>query len=412
MVLDDASPQADGFQSDNGSSDPFSRSVDPNSPFAKYYPLQVRQDLIYQPGLLGMYLTFFGRRNWERRFSEGLIERIENTKLVIQRYPTQQELDCFVESSSRGLYLSRLGLPFGLAAGVAHTLYQFREVKASPHRRIDLRAITEYFRLLAKSDPAFMRQFAFASAVRLFGWSITGLVLSSIYASYKSTSQMLVDPRLERLREEIRQQKPEDIQRRKIERVTDRHQQAQRAREGMKQGALAESQEQQSSEGDLSADSPGNNTYYGTGTTDIRESIPTPSQPNRQVYGDQATTSSSNGSSDFFDDDNASPTNPDYRMDDSSSSGAIGGSTWERIRQQNISGNAEQRRPQQTYRSPQQPNQTASDASDSYSSEERNRQRERELAQREFDRMVEAERKAGEDSPNTGNQNRGWGSWR
>ncbi|KAJ9303056.1 hypothetical protein DTO271G3_430 [Paecilomyces variotii] len=410
MVLDDASPQADGFQSDNASSDPFSRSVDPNSPFAKYYPLQVRQELIHQPGLIGMYLTFFGRRNWERRLSEGLIERIENTKLVIQRYPTQQELDCFVESTSRGLYLSRLGLPFGVAAGVAHTLYQFREIKEAPHGRIDLRAIAEHIRLRVKSDPAFMRGFAFASAFKLFGWSIMGLTISSIYASYKSTTQMLVDPRLERLREEIRQQKPEDIQRRKIERVSERHQQSQRAREGMKQGALAESQEQQSSEGDLSGDSPGNNTYYGTGTTDIRESIPTPSQPNRQVYSDQATTTSSNGGSDFFDD--ASPTNPDYRMDDSSSSGAVGGSTWERIRQQNMSGNAGQRRPQQTYRAPQQPNQTSSDASDSYSSEEQNRQREREQAQREFDRMIEAERKAGEDSPSTGSQSRGWGSWR
>ncbi|KAL1863450.1 hypothetical protein Plec18167_000543 [Paecilomyces lecythidis] len=408
MVLDDASPQADGFQSDNGSSDAFDRPADPNAPFAKFYPLKIREDLIYKPGLLSMYLTFFGKRNWERRFSEHLTERFENMKLGVQRNPTQEEFDCFVETTSRGLYQSRLGLPLGVAAGVAHSLYQVRGFKDN-EGRMDLKVIADHFRASAKADPAFMRGFIVASSLKLFGWSVVGLTISSVYATFKSTTAMLADPRLERLREELREQKPEDIRKRRIERANTRYQEAQRTKQGMTQGAFAETQEQQGNRTESSGDSP---TYYGTGTTDIRESIPIPSQPDRRIYSDQATTSAGKaGGSDFFDDDDASPTNPDYRIDDSSSSGVIGGNTWERIRQQNMSSNVQQQRPQQTYRAPQQPSQTSSDGIDSYSSEEGTRQRERELAQREFDRMIEAERKAGEDSPSTG-QSRGWGSWR
>ncbi|GAD93139.1 oxidoreductase, short chain dehydrogenase/reductase family [Paecilomyces variotii No. 5] len=412
MVLDDASPQADGFQSDNGSSDAFDRPVDPNSPFSRFYPLQIREELIYKPGLLSMYLTFFGQRNWERRFSEHLTERYENMKLGVQRNPTQEEFDCFVETSSRGLYQSRLGLPLGVAAGVAHSLYQVRDVKDS-QGRIDFSSIANNFRALAKADPNFMRGFIVASSLKLFGWSVVGLTISSVYATFKSTTAMLADPRLERLREELRQQKPEDIRKRRIEHANSRYQEAQRTKQGMTQGAFAETQEQQGNESESSSDSP--STYYGTGTTDSRESIPIPSQPDRRIYSDQATTATSKtGGSDFFDDDDdASPTNPDYRMDGSSSSGVIGGNTWERIRQQNMSSSVQQQqRPQQTYRAPQQPNQTSSAGYDSYSSEESRRQRERELAQREFDRMIESERKSGEDSPSTSGQKSRWGSWR
>jgi hypothetical protein len=406
MVLDDASPQAYGFQDENVSSDTFDRPTDRSSPFAKYYPLQVRQELIRQPGFFGMYLTFFGKRNWEHRFNEDLINRIENTKLVIQRYPTQEELDCFTEQTSRGIYQARVGLPIGFAAGIIHSLYQIRTATDAP-RGFNPAETLKYIRTHAKADPSWFRQAAFLAGFKLFAWSITGVTLSSIYASYKATTNMLMDPRLEKLREEIRNQKPEDIQKRKMDRANERYQQVQRAREASKQGAFAEGQEQGANEGRVSGEQP--NTYYGTGTTDVRESIPTPSQPERRIYGNRATTSSSTGGSDFFDD--ASPTNPNYGTDDSSSSSAVGGSAWERIRQQNISGGgAEQRRsPSQGYRAPQQPNQPSSE---SYESEERNRLREREQAQRDFDRMLEAERKSGDDVSGTGGQNRGWGSWK
>ena len=107
-----------------------------------------------------------------------------------------------------------------------------------------------------------------------------------------------------------------------------------------------------------------------------------------------------------MDEDDASPTAAEYRNTNIGGSQTTG-SAWDRIRRQN----AAPRQPrQQPGMSEPSPNPYASSAEFGQSDQEKydsTQKTERDRAQAEFDRMIEAERNAGsEGSP----RNRGWGS--
>lgn len=454
MVLDDASPQADGYQDGAPTADDrdpyFARgAVDPNSPFAKYYPLRVKPDLIVRPDILTTTFGFLGRRNWERRFAEELVRRMENVKVMIERYPTQEELDAFVQHSSRALYYGRLGIPLGFTAGALYVWNQ--ETKEAAHLRKNPSLLWNYIKLAARSDPAGFRQALVLNSAKVFGWTLLGATVSSIYATWNFATNSLTDSRLEQFRKDLRHQKPEEIQRRKLELLGEKYRQARKAKEHP-QDVLSESPTAtgQDSYGGVSAETydvsqPKEQTR--TFTDQPREQPSTFDHARvgaeRRVYGTQATTTTPgtpypsgtpSTDYDFFDD--ASPTAPEYQRIEAQQRQqqqppiSSGGSAWERIRQQNISmGPTQQTRPQ-AFRGPRQPQQQLEqqhqsggmDASSSYEREERDKQREREQAQREFDRMLEAERRLSADDPGvtagteseTGRQQggrRGWGGW-
>lgn len=466
MVLDDASPQAaDGFQ-DGGAAenkDPYFTRTDPTSPFAKYYPLQVKPELIVRPDVFTSALGFLGRRNWEKRFTEEMGSRIENVKVLIERYPTQEELDAFVQHSSRALYQARVGIPLGFAAGAVFT-WRSATRKSEELRTIGLRnpaVLWEYVKVVARADPPAFRQAVVATGAKLFGWTVLGATLSSVYATWTFAANSLTDSRLDRFRQEVRSQKPEDIQKRRLQSVSERYRQARRAREPEQQGqagGLAESPvtptTSQETYGGIAADTydisqPKDQTRTLTDRPSPKEQQQQQQQPfDRTRIGAEATRrrptttttttavpsdSSSAGGYDFFDDDDdASPVASEYRTSSQQQrqqQPSFGGSAWERIRQQNINMGPTQHTRPQAFRGPREPQYqyqqqqqdpadlSSSSSSSSYAKEERDKQREREQAQRDFDRMLENERRISADDPAvtgtettvTGGGRRGWG---
>ncbi|KAL2011092.1 hypothetical protein VTN00DRAFT_3810 [Thermoascus crustaceus] len=450
MVLDDASPQAtDGFQ-DGGAAenkDPYFTRSDPTSPFAKYYPLQVKPELIVRPDIFTSALGFLGRRNWEKRFTEETASRIENVKVLIERYPTQEELDAFVQHSSRALYQARVGIPLGFAAGAVFT-WKSATRKSEELRTIGLHnpaVLWEYIKVVARADPPAFRQAVVATGAKLFGWTVLGATLSSVYATWNFAANSLTDSRLDRFRQDVRNQKPEDIQKRRLQSVSERYQQVRRAREQEQQaGGLAKSPVttiSQDTYGGVAADTydvsqPKDQTRTFTDRPSTKELPLDRTRIATEAQRRTTTPSDSSSGYDFFDDD-ASPIASEYRTDTTTSQQqqqrqrqSFGGSAWERIRQQNINmGPTQQTRPQ-AFRGPREPQYqqqqdqyqsgttNAADMSASYAKEERDKQREREQAQRDFDRMLENERRISADDPavtgseTSGGQQggrRGWG---
>lgn len=411
MVLDDASPQAGGFEDGSFAVEP--PPIDPDSPFAKYYPLLVKPELIKRPDVFTMYLGFGGPWFWESSVTRTIQRRIENSRVLLQRDPTQSEVDALVENASRAVSQRRMGVPLGALVGYAHALSRIRKETDLPRDRPLPQALWDYVRAARDADPSGLRRLAFWSMFRVTTWMLLGSLVSTSIATMNDMKATLKDPRLRQLREKLE----ETVQRRAIVRPTQQQQQP-----------LPQAERSAGSESQTSASEPAYglpDAYYGRsegGKEQIgswRFPVPERREPEKPMP--QTGYSSGGGSgSDFFDD--ASPVAPEYQSVSSTSSSSSTQNSWERIRQQNagLSSNSSNQSNQsnvwatisQNASSSSSAQQQTYDRSESYDTEEQARQREREQAQREFDRMLEAERRMSQESSSTGEQNgRGWRRW-
>ncbi|KAI9928091.1 hypothetical protein ASPWEDRAFT_453318 [Aspergillus wentii DTO 134E9] len=418
MAIDDASPQVDGtYPSPQNAT-----SLNGNSPLARYYPLQVKPELVTTPDPFTLYFGFFGKWNWKRNVTLALVRRIESTRLVLQRNPNQDEMDAMVFLVSRNVYQHRMGAPLGGFAGAAW-LYsrakrseRYRTYVPQPQGAGGLpspRQLLEGIKSFAIAEPAIFRQTMATSAFKMFFWMTGASIITATWAVYNDTAGTIKDSRMAEFIAAMRRQSPEELKKRKLEAVTERHREIHQQKQPQAQqeqaqemvpepGAFAESHEH---------DQGGHGSYSGENQpARLNKNENKPSTlPDRRLYGDpasEANTTNEPRVSDFFDDDDASPTAPEYRQADSS---RTTGSAWERIRQQNAQTGSNPRGRQEHFR---QPREQWGVQNNTGSSPEMEKQREREQAQADFDRMLDAERNMSiSDTSGTDGQTKGWGKW-
>ncbi|KAJ5098257.1 hypothetical protein N7532_005258 [Penicillium argentinense] len=432
MVVDGDSPQGGGYPSYNASN---SLPQDGHNPaMAKYFPVQIRPELIVKPDVFTLYFGFLGVWNWKRHVGNALTERVENTWLLTGRAPTQDEMDCMTTLSTQTIYYKRMGLPISSALGTALLYNQARKSPTFPKNPTPANLLARLHQLRLADNTTFYRLLA-QSAFKMIFITSLGVMVSNGTALWKEASSMLSDPRMKNFVEEARSQKPEDVRRRKVVAATERYK---RTRSGEKDVGREVREEM----GQAGSYSQGEQSYgyesaspavaasesdmaYGTEQADNQgsfdQSYSAPAR-NQQAYGqpgygqqtNNQSSQSSSGSDFFFgsNDDDASPTAPEYR--NTGMDGVPAGGAWERIRKQNMAQNSPpavspSQAPMQWGRSqaqssPEPVNDSLPSDRDRYDYE---RKRDKEQAQADFDKMMEAERNASNDGPTRG---RGWGS--
>ncbi|KAE8375690.1 hypothetical protein BDV26DRAFT_9124 [Aspergillus bertholletiae] len=389
MVLEN--PQTDPIPPSGA--EPTNESDTTSNTKYQYHSLYIKRDLIANPDPFTLYFGFFGRWNYDRKVTANVLRRVENARVLIQRLPTQDELDAMVTHSSRSLYQERVGAPLGFFGGSAllwtqakkSELYPAYFPKAGPEGKMPSPGeIVEAAKRFVAAEPTVARRAVFVTGFKLLFWSVAGATLSSVYAVYNETKNTMGDSRLKEFVADLRKQNPEEVRKRQMESRG-------RRSVGEQQGVVEMDQG-----GDHASE------YSGGDVQSAGVSVPDHRPVLEPVGAGGRWGADQSRGGNFFDDDDASPTAPEYRTDKGAQAGYSQGSAWDRIRQQNTS-------------APTQPShQDASNQqsqSDSWSSplSESDKQREREQARAEFERLIDAERHMGQESAREGR--RGWGKW-
>ncbi|KAJ5178215.1 uncharacterized protein N7500_000914 [Penicillium coprophilum] len=406
MSSDDASPQA-GQTYDNASS-PSTRK-----PGLAKHNLQLRQESIVRPDIFTLCFGFFGTGAWKQKVAQTVTERVENHYVLTQRPPTQDELDAMVEHGTRCLYHARTGLPISSFLGTALLYSQARKSPLFP-RNPTPAALFNTVRTMA-SDASLRGNIGSAAFKMVFIITL-GSMASSAYAVSQDAMHMLTDPRLKQFVEDVRKAKPEDVRKRKIEAA---HARLRGMRNGEQDigsqiigtpagytGDNGYEQEQTSYDSPAQPNSyseyvSSNDTQGSSQSASYESSTPNMNAGAIWARG-RGTQPESNSALDFMDEDDASPTAVEYR--DTNIDGSSNGSAWDRIRRQNAGARAQPRQQPGMSQATMNPYSVGFGQSDQEKYDS-NQKSERDQAQAEFDRMIEAERNAGsEGSP----RNRGW----
>lgn len=433
MALDDASPQEGSYTA--GDASDYTRSQGPpgqNPALARYFPLKVKPELVVQPDLFTLYFGFFGSSNWKRAIAGTLTERVENAWLLTNRPLTQDEMDAFTAHTTRSLYYRRIGVPLSSFLGTAYLYNKARKMPNSPQKATPAQLFAA-LRTFAQTDRQGFKNIMAKQAFRMLFIVTTGAIVSGAVGVWSETKAVLTDPRLRQFVEDARGQKPEDVRRRKVQARNERFRRGRNGEQDIRRqvreelggaGGYDQGVEQDSYGYDNTASvSASVETDYDTsqypqqnGPAGQSRSAPAPQRP--QMYGSAPAqrgvdSGQPSSGSDFFfsgSDDDASPTAPEYRH--TNADGSPAGSAWERIRQER-GVPVRQQRPANSSRMQQWGQSSNAADSPSYSSSESqdrydyDRRREKEQAQGDFDKLMEAERNAGNDGPSRG---RGWGS--
>jgi hypothetical protein len=447
MVLNDTSPLSESENS-NASSQNGSKSYNSGHIPIPGYPLVLKTEYLSRPDLFTLYFGFVGQRNWLYKNSAHVRDRIESCKVMINRLPTQDELDAFVYHGSKYIYHQRLGAPYSGAIGTAYVYWRVRNSGVVAHLAPGLKPgqkpspaqVLAAVKLYSTIEPANFRQLMISGSFRWFFWVVAGSVMTSVWGMLHDLKETMGDPRLKQFFAEMKDKDPEEVRRRKIQRVVERNKAAKEVAErraqglppvevGMGQGASAGGGYTESQEFGQGGGQYGSLDPYSS--SPARESVPSASSdkpanlPDRnlgRLYGDSSSTESMRGATtvdqnkatDFFESDDASPVAAEYRSD-----GGSQGSAWDRIRQQASSGSGSQGGQEsglgsawtRSVNERQQREQDSGPGSawSGGSSTPDSERRQREQAQAEFDRLLEAERNMAGDSER--GEKKGWGRW-
>ncbi|KAL2845048.1 hypothetical protein BJY01DRAFT_214489 [Aspergillus pseudoustus] len=355
----------------------------------------IRPDLIRKPDPITLYLGYLGTGRWRSSYGSFLVARIQDGATQVDRPLTQPEIDAYVESNNGFVTNFRRGLPLGAFAGTAKFFWYEQNYKhftmyapaASQERGAGaggvlsgVRRYVEGTRALFSVDPVLGKQLAGRLFTRLFFWTLGGTIGFQMFAAWTMAASLVKDPRMMQHAADLRTQSPE--------KVRDRRNQAAKER---RQQRILEAQARQQSEESVTQSGSYDQAGYGGDASSIDSAAANASSDTRiyPVPGIVTETSGysppaeQNTSTGFFDDDDASPTAPAYRgiVQRENAAAAQGGSAWERLRNQAQNPAASE---------------PASPAGSSWgrdsSAVNNDGQRERDRAQAEFNRMLEAER--------------------
>ncbi|EAW13250.1 putative endo-1,3(4)-beta-glucanase [Aspergillus clavatus NRRL 1] len=458
MTIDDASSQANNpYAPDEGRT-----SYTPGHiPLPKHPHLVVKTELLARPDPFTLYFGFFGSRSWQANAARGLSERVDNTQFLLNRLPTQDELDAFTVYSSRYIYHQRMGAPIAGSLFLARAYMQARSsaalapfmpgpgladgANANAKLTPTPKQVVDALRVYARVDAAGFRQALVFGGIKWVFWTLAGTVASSMWALFHDTRESMADPRLRQFMAELSQHPPKEMRKRKLEAAMEmqrqRHSERQQRDLGVARESASASEREPEPAQMETGHGHGHDQGYGEGSegtgagagvgvgvgvgggsgsgygygyssqdanSSARQSAPSPQQ-----YGDASRGSSSG--SDFFDGDDASPVAADYRSEGLS---GLQGSAWDRIRQQSGAVSQGRSNPILVSSSPSPSPQPQSQSQwGSWKNQDHNsaaadsERQQREQAQAEFDRMLEAERTLGNEAPDGSGQKKGWGRW-
>lgn len=326
-------------------------------------------------------------------------QQVESIKGLIRRDLSQTELDALTEHASQEINTRRIGLPASMTAGSIHAYYTLRRRLSMPDNVSLFESFKTAWRLAAVQE---RRAAAFAAAWRGSLWVI---IMNGIFSGYSMSSYRLAlstDPRLADFRETIKRYREAREQRKEGYR-----EKAKQRREGIDAerhaGATASAEEAEEDYKGVDGQSGGTSGQAEERGQSDASPYQTPSKGHETT---RPYTDDSSSSSDFFDD--ASPTAPEYQTSKATSRPTSNENAWDRIRRENASrASASAPSSQSGWGRPQQ-------STSSEHESDQTSQRERESAQRDFDRMLDAERQvsqqdAGGDESN--NNKKGWRRW-
>ncbi|KAL3455123.1 hypothetical protein BJX64DRAFT_272968 [Aspergillus heterothallicus] len=356
-----------------------SRYIDPNS--------AVRAELIRKPDPITLYVGFLGTPWWRDMYARFLLARLQDSSYKVGRPLTQPEVDAYVDTHNTLVSNFRRGIPLGLSAGTAKFFFYEQNYKHllayAPSDRPEWQAMPAFRRyvegtkMLVKMDTDMAKRLLGRWFFRLCTWTITGTFGLQFAAMFLMTSRLIADPRMQQHIADMKQQPPEQIRERRKQAVIERR--TQQARELQQASENGAAQNQGNEQTEYANDSPSMGSVTASSTESAFPQAPsvtyTPYRPPNPP-GDQDKGIG------FFDDDDASPTAPEYRATVRRENTAAQGSAWERLRNQAQNPAASE---------------TASPAVGSWgrsdaSAANNDGQRERERAQAEFNRMLDAER--------------------
>lgn len=365
--------------------------------------------------------------------------RMNSTSTVLKRHLNQEEADAITGQVAKKVYLGDIGRSLGFIVGISRVRLtdELRPPKDIPVGSYP-KVLLEIIRLKPTTAAmCFGRNFFVVGA-----WTLGAAFLSDFYSSVVLAYATMSDPRLEEYRQTVQSQDPTQLRKQITEANNKtielwRKESFRRYRES--RGMSTTSQDDASPTGSTMSDYSHSGNYSEGGDTTTQAShsgsysgTQASTTSNVGVLGDSQTrqqavqqqqapsppynpSDDTSSSTSFFDD--ASPT---AQVQSESASQPASGSAWARIRQ-GASGNQSAPNSQGSYRGapgrqqqPQYENQYDSSPASStggsaygsrassdfqYSEYERDRQTAKEQAQKEFDRMVDAER-SGSDGAN------------
>lgn len=420
MVLNDTSPQVNSSQPQNGSRNPQSPS-----PF-RSTTLTLNPELVVKPDIFTLYVGFLGSRMWKKHVSSDLSASLQGLWVLSNRTLTREQIDALTVHSSRRTYYDGLGFSTG-AALTTGILY--RDARKSPYfpRRASPIELVRNFYSFALHDRAGLGRAMFSGAVKGLAWMTASAMLYHGLGMWTHAGGIAGDPCLKDIFDNLNRSNPEEVRKRKLQVTNER---LQRKHDGRgpfviqfpdasdQGGAYGDIEQGQSSYGASPAsDSPSYDTSYSTNTSEqysglagqqpsvgsVSRNPQTYSNAEHEIPASQPIFGADLLSGSSYDD--ASPTAAEYR-NTADTDGAPAGNSWARIRQQNAPGSGS--RAQWGRSQPPTPADSAygsaSGEQDRYSYD---KTRDKEQAQADFDRMMEAERNASTDeSP----KSKGWWS--
>ncbi|KAL5339973.1 hypothetical protein BJX70DRAFT_136778 [Aspergillus crustosus] len=338
----------------------------------------IKPELIQRPSWFVLYFGFLGTSNWRRRYNYVVLHDLDRRSLQINRPLRQEELDFTLEALSGLVNMSRTGLAYGALTGNIWALYKIRrsgilmyapKIPGTPPAVRAWQGVTAMFRL----DRSLFTRIAAAYAWRLFWGMSLGWLVADVSGAVVAGKKLLTDERMRPFREENRNQDLEAVKKRFLQGVTAKHKEN-------TQGAQFEGGGLGSEVSDYNRDNTPSPTPSDSYTT------PASYTPTSD-YNQQQDTSNSTT---FLDD--ASPVAPDYNSSSSS--------RWDRIRQQTQS--------QDPSNPDSKSNSTWSRLDTSNTGTSSGTQQDRNRAQDEFNRLLEAERNQPGDSDSGSGRKGGW----
>ncbi|KAJ5757547.1 uncharacterized protein N7511_006241 [Penicillium nucicola] len=412
MSSNHASPQA-GSASDRNSPSDFSAQefAEHNPALARNNKLLLRPELVRKPDLFTLYFGFWGQSNWTREMGYMITSRVENQYVLTARYPTQEEMDAHLEHGSRTLYYRRIPVPLASFAGAA---YFYNKARKSPDfpKNPTPKLLFDTARHMWKFDVNDFKRTVTSTAFKMFFLMTAAAMAASGWAVSSDAMSTLSDPRMKQFVEDMRKSNPEGVRKRKMEAANER---VRSLRHG--DADIGTQMRQQSGQGGFSGSGgysqdnydspaapapPSDTDSYNTTSTSSQSSYEPQAQSEQRINTGAVWAQGRNAQPepksalDFLDDDDASPTAAEYR--NTKIDGSPSGSAWDRIRRQNVGGRSPRQPPGMT-------NPYAEFSDHSREQYGTGQESEKDRAQADFDRMIEAERNAGSGGSS---RNRGW----
>ncbi|KAH8696421.1 hypothetical protein BGW36DRAFT_380963 [Talaromyces proteolyticus] len=366
---------------------------DPGSPYAALFPNKLERQYLHRPNAFYLYVGFAGPWNWERAVLARLKKHLEGSRQLLRRDPTQAETNAWVELTSREVNVRQLGLPLGISAGLIHASYTIRSKLNMPKQASFFDNVQNAWKQATVME---RRSVAFQAGLRLSFWVLFMMGNLQAFAAYRITTAVATDSRLEDFRAAIQRYTKARMQ--QFETTTE---EARRKKREEREATRHQT------------------TATTTGSAE---------EPPEMDYGRRDRAPVAADSVDFgFDGQEQDAgafgyedqTAPKQERPRGGPNGAPPTNAWERIRQQragssgqstdNMNSISDWRR--RAYEQQQQKVQQSQNFGSDYQTEEQARQKERDVAQREFDSMLDAERQLSQDSMDAGD-NGSKKSWR